>query len=503
VRLLGDRYDEVLAEHQRLLRTAFAAHGGHEIDTQGDSFFVAFSSARDAVSAAVEGQVSLLSHGWPNGVPVKVRIGIHSGRTVARDDRLTGVAIHRAARICAAAHGGQILVSQATQAMLEDEEEGSDLSLQDLGEYRLKDFDRPVRLYQAISSGLPSSFPALSVDRAAGGAVTAPFWRRPFAIAAAVLVLGAAVAAGIFFSTRAAPSAEHLVPPNHVGIIDPETNRVLADIPVGADPGPVTAGNGSIWVGNLRDRTITRISVRDRTSTATISLGARTPTGLDFGAGALWVAHGLRGQLSRVDPASRRVTRTIEVADPGSRRGAVTVGAGSVWVVYGDSTLARVNPEAMRIEGATFAGPSPTGVVVANGSVWVANSGDGTVTRLGSQTIESATGSRPIKVGRKPTGIAAGEGAVWVANTGDNTVTRIDPFTRSTTTIPVGAGPTAVAVGGGLVWVANTAEGTVSRIDPVSNEVVSKINVGNAPSGIVFSGDVVWVTVRTATQTDV
>ena len=506
VRELRDRYDEVLAEHQRLLRTAFVAHGGHEIDTQGDSFFVAFSSARDAVSAAVESQLSLLSHGWPDGIPVKVRMGIHSGRTVVRDDRYTGLAIHRAARICAAAHGGQILLSQATQALLEDEEEGSDFSLQDLGEYRLKDFDRPVRLYQATAGGLPSSFPALrspvSSADAAEGAVKARLWRRPFAIAAAVLVLAAA-AAIVFFSTRTASSTENLVPPNHIGIIDPETNSVLSDIAVGSNPGPVTAGNGSVWVGNLQDRTITRISLQDRTSNATISLGARTPTGLDFGAGALWVAHGLRGQLSRVDPRSNRVTRTIEVADPGSRRGAVTVGAGSVWVVYGDSTLARVNPQTMRVEGATFAGASPTGVVVANGSVWVANSGDGTVTRFVPQTLESGASSRPIRVGRRPMGIAAGEGAIWVANAGDNTVTRIDPFTKSTTTIRVGSGPTAVTVGGGVVWVANTAAGTVSRIDPVSNEVVSTIEVGNAPSGIVFSGDAVWVTVRAATQTHV
>jgi len=98
VRPLRDRYDEVLAEHQGLLRTAFVAHGGHELDTQGDSFFVAFSSAGDAVSAALESQLALLSHRWPDGIPVKVRIGIHSGRTVARDDRYTGLAIHRAAR---------------------------------------------------------------------------------------------------------------------------------------------------------------------------------------------------------------------------------------------------------------------------------------------------------------------------------------------------------------------------------------------------------------------
>src|ERR671937_711593 len=158
---LRERYAEVLAEHQRLLREAFAAHGGHEIDTQGDSFFVAFASARDAVLAAVEGQLALASHPWPEGARVKVRMGLHTGQATATDGRYTGLAVHRAARICAAGHGGQVLVSQATQTLLEDEEEDLHVFLRDLGEQRLKDLERPVRLYQAGADGLPVSFPPL------------------------------------------------------------------------------------------------------------------------------------------------------------------------------------------------------------------------------------------------------------------------------------------------------------------------------------------------------
>jgi len=108
VKQLRGRYDEVLAEHQRLLRAAFAAHGGYEVDTQGDSFFVAFSSARDALLAAVEGQLALLSHPWTDGVQVKVRMGLHTGQARASEGRYTGLAVHRAARIGAAGHGGQI-----------------------------------------------------------------------------------------------------------------------------------------------------------------------------------------------------------------------------------------------------------------------------------------------------------------------------------------------------------------------------------------------------------
>ncbi len=119
---LRERYAEVLAEHERILRDAFAAHGGYEVDTQGDSFFIAFSSAREGVLAAVEGQVALLSHAWPDGVEVKVRMGLHTGQAVTTTGRYTGLAVHRAARIGAAGHGGQVLVSQATQTPLEDED---------------------------------------------------------------------------------------------------------------------------------------------------------------------------------------------------------------------------------------------------------------------------------------------------------------------------------------------------------------------------------------------
>jgi virginiamycin B lyase len=297
-------------------------------------------------------------------------------------------------------------------------------------------------------------------------------------------------------ATRHSAGTGRGVGPNSVGVIDSETNEISAVIPVGIKPGPVTIGDGSVWVGNLQDRTVTRISVSQRSPAKTITLEDRTPTGLAFGAGAVWVAHGPRGHLSRVDPRSNQLTKTIAVANPGSRYGTVSVGAGAVWAAYGDSTLAKIDPAGLRVAGATFAGDGPAAVVTGGGSVWVANSGDSTVTRYNPRTFEGGPIGKPIKVGGKPTGIAYGEGAVWVADTGDDTVTRINPSTASTTTIAVGDGPTAVAVGGGLVWVANTAAGTVSRIDPVSNEVVLTIKVGNAPSGIVFAGDSVWVAVQ-------
>jgi class 3 adenylate cyclase len=131
VKRLREQYDKVLSDHQSLLRAAFSAHSGREVDTQGDSFFVVFGNARDALLAAVEGQRALLSHPWPDGGEVRVRMGVHTGRAAGSDGRYTGLAVHRAARISAVGDGGQILVSQATQTLVEDEEEDLGISLRD------------------------------------------------------------------------------------------------------------------------------------------------------------------------------------------------------------------------------------------------------------------------------------------------------------------------------------------------------------------------------------
>jgi YVTN family beta-propeller protein len=499
VKQLRERYGDVLHEHQRLLRAAFDAHGGHEIDTQGDSFFIAFSSARDGLLAAVEGQLALSAHSWPDGVRIKVRMGLHTGQAVASGGRYTGLAVHRAARIGAAGHGGQILVSQATQTLLEDEEEDLHIHLRDLGEQRLKDLDRPVRLYQADADGLPAEFPRLRPGAEPPAvAPVEPFWRRPATIAAAAIgaALVVAVIAALLLRDREASVA---VRANSVAVVDPDTGRVVDDIPVGTRPGPITFGAGSLWVGNLDDRAVTRIDARERTALRNITLDNRTPTGLAFGFKAVWVAHGRRGEVSRIDPQFNDVAPPINVVGTAfyvGPNGAVTTGEGSVWAVFGDSTLARIEPDSLRVE-TTRAGALPAGIVVGSGSVWVSNSGQAKVGRYNPAAFQD-----PIdepRVGRRPTGIAAGEAAgepIWVANSAADTVSRIDPQDGSVVPVRVGEGPTAIAVTPDAVWVVNSGDGTLSRIDPQTNEEEQTVPIGQAPVGIVLAEGLLWVTVQ-------
>jgi predicted ATPase/class 3 adenylate cyclase len=139
---LGDGYAEVLAEHRRALREAFAAYSGVEVDTQGDAFFVAFARSSDALAAAEAGQRAL------DGGPVRVRMGLHTGEPTMTEEGYVGADVHLAARVMGAGHGGQVLVSEATARLVEAE-------LRDLGEHRLKDIERPVRLFQLGDARFP------------------------------------------------------------------------------------------------------------------------------------------------------------------------------------------------------------------------------------------------------------------------------------------------------------------------------------------------------------
>ncbi len=157
---LGDAYADLLTKCRQLLRMAFRVYLGQEVDSQGDAFFVVFTRAADAVSAAANAQRTLASHPWPQGTAVRVRIGLHTGEPQLASEGYVGLDVHRAARIMSAGHGGQVLLSQTTRDLVaHDLPEG--VSLQDLGEHRLKDLVCPNRLFQLIITGLPADFPPI------------------------------------------------------------------------------------------------------------------------------------------------------------------------------------------------------------------------------------------------------------------------------------------------------------------------------------------------------
>jgi YVTN family beta-propeller protein len=501
LRQLREGYGEVLAVHHRLLRAAFEGAGGRETGTEGDAFFVAFGSARDAVGAAAAAQRALAAHPWPEGVEVRVRIGLHTGEPSMGEAGYHGMALHRAARISAAGHGGQVLLSSATRELIEDDLPAG-LGLRDLGERRLKDLERPERIFQLTIDGLRNDFPPLKTldpTPPAGFAATGRSLLGLRAVLAAVLAAAAAVAVVIPVFVLGGGRSGVAVGPNSVAAIDPKANRVVEVVPVGARPGAITFGSGALWVANIDDRSVSRIDVGRGRAEKAIAMDEPT-SGLAAGGGAVWGVSASPSRsfasVRRIDPEFNEVVGQVTVrgSSSGAIGGAVAIGEGSIWAVSGGvGQLARIDPRTTRTLASIEAGLLPAGIAVGGGAVWVSDVSGNAVTRIDPKTnIVEET----IRVGQGPTAIAYGAGAIWVALSLDDAVVRIDPNTNAPAArISVGDLPVAIAVGEGAVWVANAGDGSVARIDPIRNTVVKTIETGGVPGGVAVAAGRVWVTV--------
>ncbi|HET7677945.1 MAG TPA: adenylate/guanylate cyclase domain-containing protein, partial [Candidatus Limnocylindrales bacterium] len=162
-RLAQDRaadWPRLLGRHRELIREAVARHGGVEVSTEGDSFFVAFDSATGGLAAAADAQRALAAEPWPEDAEVRVRMGLHTGEAEVRDGTYVGVAVHRAARIGSAGHGGQVLISDSTRALVV-ESLPPGIGLLALGRHRLKDLEGDEGLTQLVVDDLPTEFPPL------------------------------------------------------------------------------------------------------------------------------------------------------------------------------------------------------------------------------------------------------------------------------------------------------------------------------------------------------
>ena len=489
---LGERYGEVLADHRRILREAFAAHGGREMDTQGDAFFVVFARARGAVAAAVEAQRGLAAHRWPEGAECRVRMGLHTGEPEVGEEGYHGMGLHRGARIAAAGHGGQILLSNATRELVEDDLPAG-VRLRDLGEQRLKDIERPERVYQLDVEGLPSEFPPLKTSPA----VPVPRRRSRALIGAALLaVVAAAVAVAVLATGHGSgsPRSTGAISADAVGIFRPADGLQQGQIPVGGSPSAVAAGAGSLWVANLGAHTVSRVDPAKQVVIDSIPVG-NGPDGVAFGGGFVWVANGLDGTVSKIDPQTNTPVDTISV---GNGPAGVAVDRRYVWVANArDGTLTRIDLRTDKPLPPIAIGQSADGVAIGFGSVWVTSEVSGNVTR-----IDASSGSavETIQTGSGADAVSVGDGSVWVANSLDDTVARVDPGTNSVAAVfPVGDGPDGVAVAGGTVWVSNELAGTLSKIDETTTAPVETVTTGNRPAGVVLAAGSLFVPVDVST----
>jgi YVTN family beta-propeller protein len=479
---LGDEYADVLARHQHILRAAFEAHDGHEVDTQGDAFFVAFDRARDAIAAAADAQRALAQHEWPGGVAVNVRMGIHSGDPIASQDGYTGMGVHRAARIGAVDHGGQVLVSSATRELAKDE----GFAFKELGSVRLKDLEHPERVHQLVVDGLRNDFPPLRVP-------PPPVYRRPLVVVTALVLAVMLVTGFLLLQPEPKPVT---VRPNSIASIDPKTNKITDQIAVGNGPDRLVSAAGSLWVNNYDDRSVSRVDLEHRRTLKSIPL-PETPLSIASAGGAVYVGGQAPGRnyavVRRIDPQFNHAGDPIKLPSivPGDGVSLATAG-GKLVAAPKNGNLSTLDPVDGHVVRRTDLNSQASDVGLStNGTIWLPDEEANSVIRIDPSGLVT-----PIAVGNGPSNVAVADGGVWVIDSVDKSVVRIDPSTNAVAnTVKLGGEPTDLAVGAGSVWVPNIELGTVTRIDAKTARVLEVIETGGGPGSVEFAGGRLWVSV--------
>jgi class 3 adenylate cyclase len=529
-----ERYGDMLSEHRALLRRAVASHGGREIGTQGDSFFIAFVRARDALAAAVDAQQALGRHVWPDGLQLRVRMGIHTGEPTVDSEGYVGLGVHRAARICSAGHGGQVLLSDATRQLIEDELPVG-VELRDLGLHRLKDIDRPEHLFQALIRGMHADFPPLTAltpldaDSREGRTGTGRAIRlRPRTTnrttpgSAAQALRTASPEPGHRALDPAASAEDERGRDPEQRAFSSRARRRLERAALAAVAAGCALAVAALLAALLRDkgeptpRTMALDLAKD--SVAGFRSGAHRPdvavplpgrpTGMASAGGRVFVTTVDSAALTEVDGRSRSIIRTVPLA---LKAADVAVAAGRVYVIdprgivegfrigYDRPSAHIVFRRRPVIRGSTAGArrSRSTSLAAAGGVLW-ATDGSSLLRRIdpGSGRVSS------IAVGRSLDGVVTGEDAVWAFSARTASVVRVDPrndrvtdiipiVTRSGTDAPF---PIAMATTPETVWVLNGNTATVTRIDAHQRGVVATVPIGmdRAPRDIAASGRTVW-----------
>jgi class 3 adenylate cyclase len=505
-----ERYAEALARHCEILRGALNAHNGYEVDYEGDAFFFVFRSAADAVAAAVDAQRKLASEEWPDSRAVRVRMGLHTGEPLIQAPKYVGLDVHRAARIMATGHGGQVLLSERTVSLVE-EDLADDVLLIDLGDHQLKDLSRSQRLFQLQIMDLPGDFPPLRTN----GGLTSPSGHRSIRRRSALAALGVAFAVAITFVAvviSRGGRGEGPVPTGSLAAIDPKKNSVLWHVSVGEAPTQIAVSGGKVWILN-RGQTLSLVDARTRSLLKTFAIGA-APAGIATGANGVWAGDSASSVL-KLSPDNGVVVAKVHAPPltppplpPDSDgtlldAGQVALSHDAVWFISGNATLSRIDPgtrsvlATLRHRGEP--GGGPTYVAAGEAGVWVYayNGTDGALTRVDPRS--NAVVASASLAGTGP--LAAGLGNLWLVDNPKHLIWQIDPGSPSASrpptvvrSITVGQNPVGVAAGLGSVWVAS-GDGTVSRIDPLTAKVVETIPVGGSLGGIAVGGGLVWVAV--------
>jgi streptogramin lyase len=378
------------------------------------------------------------------------------------------------------------------------------------GHVSVKGLRDPVRVVRVVPT---AGDPATRLLELGEDARDARSWRRyrgRAAGAAAVLLIAAVVGALALARARADP-APVVVPPDSLAVVERDAERVVAAVPVGGRPGDVVIANGSAWVANVSDSTVTRVDLETRRAVQTIGLGFE-PTGMAAGKDAVWVVGGFDRRLSRIDAADGRIRLSVTFDErvgslpEGYETGAagVAVGEGGVWVSHGVE-LTLFDPRTGEVERTVpGGGPWESRIAVGEGAIWVPATNRHRLPETQSdwktflEVVDSEGRERRARIPLPSLvdDIEVRDGFVWVALGTSDAVWRIRPEPLQVdATIPSGDEPVGIAVDS-WIWVANQTDAVVTRLDGRTGEQLSTIPVGGTLAGIASTGDELWVSVR-------
>ena len=319
--------------------------------------------------------------------------------------------------------------------------------------------------------------------------------RRTLAAAACVVLIAAvAVAAGTNQLGRGGsprPPAGVRITRNAVVALDAQTGAVLADVPVGTQPGPIAALDGVVWAANLGDKTISQIDAATGAVVKTYGVTAGTMS-LSAAPGMLWIVNGFAGTLSRILVEYQQLSAPFLPEQGAVGLLAVAPSSDSIWVSSADRDVVQLDSRSLRVlQSVRLPQPAQSIAVVGN-SVWTSSEQGSAVQGV---AISSGLAVRRVDMGGRTQALAAGFGSIWVISSGPDKLSRIDATSgRVTATFSLAGPPTAIAVGPNAVWVGERNSGIVQRFDPTGQVLPTVLNVGHKVGGLTCDGTRVWLT---------
>jgi peptide/nickel transport system substrate-binding protein len=476
---------KLAAKFADIAREVIEGRGGTLLELRGDEALCVFSSAREAIRAAVDLQQRFVDETLEEPeLPLTVGIGLDAGEAVAVQGGYRGGALNLAARLCGQARAGEILASREVTHLARRLE---GVRYEDRGPLTFKGMSDSVAVVRVVPEG---EDPAVRLRPFAPAQPAPARTSRRWAPIAAIALVVATVAISIPL-LLSGDDANVQIGTNSVARMNADDGSVQLTGELGQRPGASAIGFGSLWVAQPDRGVVARLALDTGSVTDTIRVG-NAPSGVAVGEGAVWVTNAGDGTVSRIDPDTNEESQRLNV---GTSPTGIAIGNGDLWVADSiGGALLRVDPTTQKVVEVALAG-LPSGVAFTPDGVWVSVAPN-SVARV-DPTGASLVFTR--QVGGGPASIVSTFGSVWVANHLDGTVTRLEPSTgRVEATIPVGQGPNALAAAGGSLWVGNELEDTVVAIDPASNDVEQTVAVGAAAASLSADEEGLWLAVGTS-----